>query len=240
MYGSKEKIHPVPNYYGRISQMNTQFSSGLEYRSVAENKLSLCGIGSCNDENIVVPAFVEGMEVTSVDSGAFAHNDMIKSVVLPKSVDYIGAEAFAWCRHLESASLSGVLHVSTRAFIGCDSLSFVELCDKLLMIEKKAFAYCSNLTAATLPESLYSLGASAFEGCRGLRSVILPDSLKSIESGTFYACCELESINIPGKLEYIDEFAFAYCISLDKITLPARTVINQFAFYEADGIRMVS
>ncbi len=212
--------------------MNMQFSNGLEYRAVAEDKLSLCGVGSCNDENIVVPAIVDGKEVVSVDGGAFARNDKIKSIYLPKSIDYIGAEAFAWCRNLESASIVGVLHVSTRAFIGCDSLSFVELGNNLLIIEKKAFAYCARLASVTLPESLYSLGASAFEGCRGLISVSLPDSLKSLESGTFYACCELENVNIPSKLEYIDEFAFAYCISLDIQGLPMRTIINRYAFFE--------
>ena len=33
--------------------MTKQFSSGLEYRAVAEDMLSLCGIGSCTDENII-------------------------------------------------------------------------------------------------------------------------------------------------------------------------------------------
>lgn len=220
--------------------MNKQFSSGLEYRAVAEDMLSLCGIGSCTDENIIVPNTVDGKTVISVDSFAFRRNETIKNIVLPQTVDYIGAEAFAWCKCLCSIALNGVVHISERAFMGCDLLSSADFGNKLSIIGKKAFAYCPSLASIKLPDSLDTLGASAFDGCRNLRAVALPNSLKSLESGTFYACCELNSINIPSNLEYIDEFAFAYCISLDKLTIPAKTIVNQYAFFETKEARFVS
>lgn len=220
--------------------MNKVYSSGLEYRALAENMLSLCGIGSCTDENILVPEFVDGCKVISVDSFAFRRNESIKCISLPDSVDYIGAEAFAWCKNLCSVSFNNVVHISERAFMGCDSLASVHVGDKLNIMGKKAFAYCPSLTSIKLPNCLETLGASAFDGCRNLRSVTLPSSLKSLESATFYACCNLNSINIPENLGYIDEFAFAYCISLGALAIPARTIINQYAFFETKEARLVS
>ena len=123
--------------------MNKVYSSGLEYRSMNTNELSRCGIGSCKDECIVVPKSVDGKKVISVDSFAFKRNDTIKSIVLPDTVDYIGAEAFAWCRNLDSVNLCGVVQMSERAFISCDSLTSINLGTKLEFIGAKAFAYCS-------------------------------------------------------------------------------------------------
>ena len=220
--------------------MNKLHSNGLEYRALAENMLSLCGIGSCPDENIIVPEFVDGKKVISVDSFAFRRNESVRSISLPDSIDYIGAEAFAWCKNLCSVSFNSVVHISERAFMGCDSLISARIGEELNIVGKKAFAYCPSLTSISLPDSLETLGASAFDGCRNLTAVALPRSLKSIESGTFYACSNLSSINIPENLGYIDEFAFAYCISLEDLALSARTIINQYAFFEAHAGRMVS
>ena len=212
--------------------MNKAFSSGLEYRTIAENKLSLCGIGTCLDEHIVIPECVDGATVISVDSCAFIRNTKIKSITLPASVDYIGAEAFAWCINLQSVTLGGIVTIAERVFMGCDALTSLELGNRLETVGEKAFAYCPRLCSVTLPESLYSLGVSAFDGCRRLKEIKLPSTLKMIENGTFYACTELRSINIPTTLEYIDEFAFAYCTSLDIQSLPLRTIINRYAFFE--------
>ena len=132
-----------------------------------------------------------------------------------------------------------VKYIGVRAFYN-SKLTNLSIGKGVEVIGEKAFAYCPSLTSISLPDSLEALGASAFDGCRNLKSVSLPKSLKSIESGTFYACCELSSINIPENLGYIDEFAFAYCISLENFTLSARTIINQYAFFEAHAGRMVS
>ena len=151
--------------------MNKHFSSGLEYRAICENQLSLCGIGSCSDENIIVPESVDGKTVISIDSFAFRRNDAIKSISLPNTIDYIGAEAFAWCKNLESVKLSGVVQISERAFMGCDSLKSLDLGEKLDFVGTKAFAYCPSLESVTLPNGVDTLGASAFDGCRNLKSV---------------------------------------------------------------------
>lgn len=218
--------------------MNTVLSNGLEYRVLAENKLSLCGIGFCADTDIVVPEKLGGRDVVSIDSGAFKRNTDIKSISLPSSIDYIGAEAFAWCINLKSIVLGGVKVISDRVFMGCDSLDLVSLGNSLEVIGEKAFAYCPSLKSINIPSKVYSLGVSAFSGCRALCSISLPDSIKVIENGTFYACTELKDIALPSALEYIDEFAFAYCISLDIKALPVRTMINRYAFFEC--YRLVS
>ncbi len=215
--------------------MNTWFSSGLEYKLLDDETAVLCGIGSCNDENVVVPATIDSHTVVGVLKKAFYRNDRIKSVTLPCSVSFIDGQAFAWCSRLDSVQLYGVVEIGNRAFMGCDRLCNVEIFNGLRLIGEKAFAYCSSLASVKLPDSVAKLGVSAFEGCRNLTKIILPQSLRFIENGTFYACASLRKVVVPRRLEYIDEYAFAYCASITEIKLPKTTVVNGDAFFECGG-----
>lgn len=215
--------------------MSNHFSSGLEYRAIADGMLLLCGIGTCTDEDIVVPESLNSSVVVGVDDSAFIRSNHIKSVILPESVSYIGGSAFAWCRNLTYVKACGAVEISERAFMGCDSLSSVELGDKLEILSAKALAYCSSLQSVSLPDSTYSLGASVFEGCRNIVSIRLPDTLRIIQSGSFYACTSLININAPSSLEYIDEFAFAYCDAIKSFDLPRTALVNKDAFHGCVG-----
>ena len=60
------------------------------------------------------------------------------------------------------------------AFMGCSSLSAIELPVTTTRIHKLAFYGCSSLVAIKMPSSLSSIGEEAFEGCSSLREVELP------------------------------------------------------------------
>lgn len=207
-------------------------SKGLEFVINSQNEAYLCGIGTCTDENVVVPSSYNGCMVVGVAEKAFERNDFVKSVTLPFSVESIEKMAFAWCRKLESIRMEGVIDIKNRAFMGCDSLKSVSLGDYLQIIDDKAFSYCSALERIDLPRHIGSIGTAAFEGCRNLKKISLPNSLKVIENSTFYACTSLKYVKLPNQLEYIDEYAFAYCISILEINIPSNTVINSEAFFE--------
>jgi len=212
--------------------MNTWASAGLEYKLLSNGTAILRGIGSCSDENIVIPAKIGSHTVVSVSKKAFYRNDRIKSVTLPSSVKLVDDQAFAWCQKLDSIQLYGVVEIGERAFMGCDRLCNAELFNGLQLIGDKAFAYCPALTSVKLPDSVTKLGVSSFEGCRNLTKIALSQSLRYIENGTFYACSSLCKVIIPRDLEYIDEYAFAYCDSITEIKLPSKTVVNGDAFFE--------
>ena len=208
------------------------FSSGIEYRFGKNGTAAIVSIGTCTDKHIIIPEFVDGKTVTSVDDGAFECVDNVLSITLPHTVSHIGKKAFAWSRKLEFVRASGVVELGAKAFMGCESLTDITLGSKIKRIGKKAFAYCIELSCADLPSSIYEIGASAFEGCRALRCVTLPESLKIIEGGMFYACTNLSRVTVSNTVRYIDENAFAYCISLNEINVPRNAVINQNAFFE--------
>ncbi len=211
-------------------------SHGLEYKLSDNGAAVLCGIGSCESDFIYVPESVDGFTVIGVEKKAFCRCEQIKGVVLPSSVKYIAAQAFAWCRNLESIVLDGAVEIKDRAFIGCDKLSKVKFGSALEAIGEKAFAHCPAVTEAQFPDSLELLGSGAFEGCRNLRSVSLSDNVRVIENGTFYGCTSLQKVSLPENLEYIDEYAFAYCISIADMNIPSKTVINCEAFFESENI----
>ena len=208
------------------------FSSGIEYRFGKNGTAAIVSVGTCTDKHIIIPEFIDGKTVTSVDDGAFERVEGVLSITLPHTVSHIGKKAFAWSRKLEFVRASGVVELGAKAFMGCESLTDITLGSKIKRIGKKAFAYCIELSCADLPSSIYEIGPSAFEGCRALRCVTLPESLKIIESGTFYACTNLSHVTLSHTVRYVDENAFAYCISLNKINLPRSAVINQNAFFE--------
>lgn len=211
-------------------------SRGLEYAVSKSGVAILRSIGNCTDEHIVVPSAVEGYPVVGVAEKAFARSTHIKSVTLPASVRFIEAQAFAWCRELTYVKLTSTHEIGTRAFMGCDKLSWVDLGNALEEIGEKAFAYCPALSNVDLPDTVSRLCSAAFEGCRNLCTASLSRSLKIIENSTFYACESLRRVELPSKLEYIDECAFAYCSSLVDMDVPAKTVINNQAFFECRSI----
>ena len=212
-------------------------SKGLDFVINSQNEAILCGIGTCTDENVVVPSSFNGCIVVGVAEKAFERNDFVKSIVLPFSVENIEKMAFAWCRKLESIRMEGVVNIKNRAFMGCDSLKSISLGDYLTTIDEKAFSYCAALDFLNLPRHIEFIGSAAFEGCRNLKKIALPNSIKIIENSTFYACSSLRCVKLPNQLEYIDEYAFAYCISITEMNLSPKTVINSEAFFECETVK---
>ncbi len=216
-----------------------RISYGLEYVVMKNGVAVLRGIGNCLDEHIIVPSSVQGYPVVGVAEKAFARSTQIKSVVLPKSVEFIEPQAFAWCRELVEIT-SNASEIGDRAFMGCDRLAKIDFGENLERIGEKAFGYCPALISVALPDSLTRLGSAAFEGCRNLAEISLSDNLLVIESSTFYACDSLSKVILPPILEFIDELAFAYCASIDELNIPATTVINREAFFESNLNRKAS
>ena len=110
------------------------FSSGIEYKFGKNGTASIVSIGTCTDKHIIIPEFYEGKTVTSVEDGAFAHADGVVSITLPHTVSHIGKKAFAWSQKLEFVRASGVIEISDKAFMGCDSLTDITLGSKIKQI----------------------------------------------------------------------------------------------------------
>ena len=137
------------------------------------------------DEEIEVPAEIDGAAVTSIGDNAFAH-PFIKSIVIPDSVAKIGNKAFA----------------------GCWGLKSITLPKNLECIGRDAFGDCRMLKSIVIPDGVKSIGHFAFYDCFNLESIVIPDSVESIGNGAFSRCTKLKSITIPASVTQIGSEVF--------------------------------
>ncbi|HZJ98908.1 MAG TPA: leucine-rich repeat protein, partial [Tissierellaceae bacterium] len=142
----------------------------------------------------------------------------------------------------------GLETISYNAFIGCSSLTEIEIPKNLKNVHKYIgrtgpFGNCESLKKVsfeegtvniavnifngseyiqevTIPDTVLEIGDGAFYGCTGIRSMKLPESVDKIGNQAFYDCSSLESINLPNKITYIGESAFRGCSKLSDLVLP--------------------
>ena len=120
------------------------------------------------DETAVrIPDRISNLPVVRIEDAAFIltnypNRGLIKSVVIPNTVTYIGKNAFQGCGQITSVTLpSGLIEIGNGAFVNCRSL-----------------------TSITFPASLKTIGNSAFQDCLALTAVTIPASVTKITFGT--------------------------------------------------------
>lgn len=98
----------------------------------------------------------------SIAAKAFAACVALERVIMPSSVESIGAHAFARTPLRAFSAPAALESIGRRAFYRCRSLEHVELNEGLLTIEEEAFAQTS-LRDVMLPSSLGTLSPTAFD-----------------------------------------------------------------------------
>ena len=135
---------------------------------------------------VVVPASVrdaDGAEWPVVGVGDYAFGSTepdeacanLKGVVLPASIESIGAAAFMNCTefsHVAFTDDSELARVGAAAFENCTALSAVDLPATVTDIEAAAFAR-SGLVRIYIPGSVERLGKRAFTDCSELREAVI-------------------------------------------------------------------
>lgn len=129
---------------------NNQPSDGLLYAEV-DGGYSVVGIGSCEDEDLIIPSVFKGKYVVSIYDSAFLGCETIKTVSFAKD--------------------SKVTSIGKSAFANCPNLTTVTTSDELLSIGKDAFKGCSSLKTVTIGEKVNSIGEKAFFRCSALETV---------------------------------------------------------------------
>ena len=157
------------------------------------------------DEGIT--AIYDGSD-NSYSSQAFGNIDELTKVVLPTSLEKIGAYSFD----------------------ECDNLSNINIPSNVTEIGGSAFYDCSSITDIIIPDGVKKIEESTFYGCSNLVSVNLPDGLTTIELAAFYECSNLSDIMIPDSITEIGENAFFNCRSLDESAIEKIQSINTEGF----------
>ena len=175
---------------------------------------------------------------------AISSHEKLEAVILPVSLDSIGASAFRWCERLQAVRLPKKLKsIGAYAFAGCINLYDIELPNSLLYLEKYAFClcfgletviigngvtqieqstfhFCPNLKHIALGNNTTSIGAEAFLSCDSLKYIELPNSISEIGKNAFSSCDALSSITLSENLSEIKEQTFSNCTSLSSIIIP--------------------
>ena len=170
-------------------------------------------------------------------SGAFAHANGLKDIVIPAGVEAIEDGALAYCPALESIAVDTAnTHYDSRdncngivctwkgklmLVAGCKN---TVLTDRMQYIAPQAFKGCAGLKELDLPARMESIGAEAFKDCGSLHAIDIPKSIRFIEESTFEGCKALAMITLPKSIERLRKDAFKGCTALEKIVCPRHYV----------------
>lgn len=156
--------------------------------------------------------------------------DNLKSLMLPKSLQYIGYDAFSYC----------------------SQLTHLELNEGLEVIGSDAFAFCSQLEQVRIPESVIEIGTNPFAGCTSISefkgghvsadghclvmgnrliaiapkastTYTLSGNIKSIDSYCLMGRSDITELTLPSGLERISDYAFSGASTLNRIHCKSQT-----------------
>ena len=144
--------------------------------TLADDALTLSAYTGA-EQQIDVPAEVDGRPLTAIGDGAFKNNRTLWNISLPDSITSIGEEAF----------------------YGCGSLNGIKLPQGLVSLGDRAFADCTSLYSIVLPQGITWLGAGLFADS-SLNTITLPDGITgySAEQDPFQNCNISTMIYRPG------------------------------------------
>lgn len=179
--------------------------------------------------NLTTIQFANGSKLKTID-GAFKNCNLLQSLILPDSVEYIGGGAFANCSALRGITIPASAKIASSVFSdwydGSKNITFASgspysLQDGILWgPEGMVASYKENLGNITIPDTMTSIGEKLFWKDKTLTSVILPNTLTEIGRLAF-AGTGLTSVDIPNSVISIGQEAFTGCKSLASVTLPA-------------------
>ncbi|GMO53017.1 MAG: hypothetical protein Ta2G_10980 [Termitinemataceae bacterium] len=193
--------------------------------------------GNVNIVSVEIPETVIELKTQSLYLGAFTHCTALKSVsgpignALPKSLQRIGAYAFAGCTALEAITLGDqITYIGPQAFSDCTALTKINLPSELKKINWAAFARCTALAEIVIPEGLVEISYMTFSDCTALQKITLPVSLRHIGPQAFENCTALVEVVIQNEDIQFHDYGkgiFAGCTSLPP---PNRTEIADIGY----------
>ncbi len=119
--------------------------------------------------------------------------------------------------------------VDAYAFAGCTELEHIIFSNAVTDIGEGAFTMCSSLTAVLLPKNLVSLGDAAFLACTSLKGVIVQENLEYLGMMAFVGAAEDFKVHYRGTEDQWNEFEISF---LDELLAGTYEVV----YYDEDEL----
>lgn len=145
-------------------------------------------------------------EDNKVTRAMFWNMPLLRRIVLPTGVTYLGRSAFGKCLALEECVIpDGVTEIAEYCFANSTSI----------------YSNANQIVSLTLPANLQTIGHHAFTNMDKLATISIPVGVTDIPEYAFYDCDALRSISLPAGLLSVGNYAFNGCAALESLTLPA-------------------
>ena len=167
--------------YFETKTIHAKGTEGLSFTLLEGGASYSVNAGSATGGVVFIPAYHNGLPVTSIGYIGFGNSDFE-----PEDIE-----------------------IGSYAFFGCAALQTVVIPSTVTIIGDMAFAGCESLEGIVLPPTVSVIGDGAFEICKNLESIVIPPAVTVIGDYAFMLCESLESIVIPESVKEIGEYAFA-------------------------------
>lgn len=191
----------VGNDTAVVSVNSTLTSGNYQYKVLDDNTICISRyIGE--EENITIPAKINGLTVTTIGKGAFVLTGM-GSLNIPASITDIKPNAF---------KLSGFNKIE----VDKNNSNYTSINGVLFSKDKTVlFAYPkeNSATSYIIPDGVKIIESTAFMGASNLNNIVIPDGVTTIKENAFYLWSNLKNVSIPTSVKSIgrDAFDFSVC-----------------------------
>lgn len=200
-------------------------ASVFKYEEMSDGTIKITGVYTQETglTSLVIPASIDGKNVTVIGETALATLYTVEELVLPNYVKEIQPYAFRDCTSLKTVKLSQTLEtIGEGAFQGCTALTelnFIPASVKTL--GNRAFEGCAGLVSATIPDSVEDIGTYMFVGCKALTTVTLPAGIESLPARMFQDCDALTDLSVvPATVKKLGALMFEGCDGLTNVVIP--------------------
>jgi hypothetical protein len=212
----------IPSFVTNID--DSCFNGNTNLTNVYLNGVDRIGISAFENCTSLSTISLDG--VVNIEQRAFYACSALTSIIIPSSVESIGANAFFQCTGVTSVTFqanSSLVYLGQQAFAEMTNTSLTSI----------DMSNLSGLTGYT------KMVGYVFEGDTCLKNVVFAPNMTCIPEYTFYNCAALTSVTGINQtsMTLVKTYAFAGCGSLTTIpTMAAAATIEPYAFYYDYGL----
>ena len=160
--------------------------------------------------------------LSSISNEAFNSCSNLTSVIIPSSVNNIGAGAFFGAGLTDINIPTSVTTIGESAFKHT-ALNSVSFPNSVTSVGNGIF-YATNLTQPVYNSTIFAYMPQSYQG-----NYSIPTGINNISESSFADCASLTSVSVPNSVTSIDNLAFAGCTSLTSMTVELETPLSLYS-----------